>query len=55
MPLIAEAFLKLRTRKDMVRSICEKFRFQGSLGKQHGKRAKTLLEFERQHPYHIYR
>ena len=49
MTLIAEVFPQLRTPKNMVRSICEKFSFQGTFGKQHGKRAKTLLEFERQH------
>ena len=54
MTLIAEVFPELRTPKNMVRSICEKFRFKGSFGKQHGKRAKKLLEFQRQHVYHIY-
>ena len=52
--LIAEVFSKLRTPKKMVRSICEKFRFKQSFGKQHAKRAKTLLKFELQHLYHIY-
>ena len=52
--LIAEVFSKLRTPKNKVRSICEKFRFKQSFGKQHGKRAKTLLKFELQHLYHIY-
>ena len=54
MTLIAEVFPKLRTRKNMVRSISKRSRFEGSFGKQHGKRAKTLLKFERQHIYHIY-
>ena len=45
--------MKLRSPKNMVRSICEKFRFQGSFGKQHGKRVKTLLKFEWQHLYQI--
>ena len=51
---IAELFPKLRTTKKMVRSICKKFRFKRSFGKQHGELAKTLLKFERQHIYHIY-
>ena len=54
MTLIAEVFPKLRTPKNMVRSISKRSRFEGSFGKQHGKRAKTLLKFERQHIYHIY-
>ena len=33
----------------------KKFIFSGSLGKQHGKRAKTWLKFEWRHFYHIYR
>ena len=32
----------------------KKSRFKGSFGKQHGKRAKTLLKFAWQHLYHIY-
>ena len=54
MTLIAQIFPKLRTPKNMVRSISKKFRFKGSFGKQHGKQAQTLLKFERQHIYHIY-
>ena len=54
MTLIAEVFPKLRTPKNMVRSISKKFRFKGSFGKQHGKLAQTLLNFERHHIYHIY-
>ena len=52
--LIAEVFPKLRTPKNIVRSISKKFRFKGSFGKQHGKPAETLLKFEGQHIYHIY-
>ena len=54
MTLIAEVFPKLRTWKNLVRSMSKKSRFKGSFGKQHGKRAKTLLKFAWQHLYHIY-
>ena len=54
MTLIAEVFPKLRTRKNLVRSMSKKSRFKGSFGKQHGKRAQTLLKFAWQHLYHIY-
>ena len=53
MTLIAEVFPKLRTPKNMVRSISKRSSFKGSLGKQHGKLAQTLLKFERQHIHHI--
>ena len=54
MTVIAEVFPKLRTRKNLVRSMSKKSRFKGSFGKQHGKRAQTLLKFEWKHLYHIY-
>ena len=54
MTLIDEVFPKLRTPKNMVRSISKKFRFKGSFGKQHGKQAQTFLNFDWQHIYHIY-
>ena len=54
MTLIAKVFPKLRTLKNMVRSICKKFCFNGSFGKQHGKLAQTLLKFERQRICDIY-
>ena len=54
MTLIAEVFPKLRTPKNMVTSMSKKSRFKGSFGKQHGKRAQTLLKFAWQHLYHIY-
>ena len=54
MTLIAEVFPKLRTPKNMVTSMPKKSRFKGSFGKQHGKRAQTLLKFAWQHLYHIY-
>ena len=54
MTLIAEAVPKLWTWKNMVTSMSKKSRFKGSFGKQHGKRAQTLLKFAWQHLYHIY-
>ena len=54
MTLIAQIFPKLRTSKNMVRSISKWSRFKGSFGKQHGKRAQTLLKFTWQHLYQIY-
>ena len=54
MTLIAEVFPKLQTPESMVTSKSQKSRFRGSFGKQHGKRAKTLLKFPWQHLYHIY-
>ena len=54
MTLITDVFPKLRTPKNMVRSICRKFRFKRSFGKLHGKLAQTLLKFDWQHIYHIY-
>ena len=54
MILIAEVFPKLRTPKNMVTSMPKKSRFKGSFGKQHGKRAQTLLKFSWQSLYHIY-
>ena len=54
MALIADLFPKLRTKKNLVRSMPEKSRFNGSFGKQHGKRPRTHLRFPCQHLYHIY-
>ena len=54
MTLISQIFAKLRTPKNMVRSIFKKFRCKGFFGKQDGKLAQTLLKFERQHLYRIY-
>ena len=55
MTLIADVFRKLRSPKNKVRSISIKSRFKGSLKKQHGKRAQTLLKFAWQKLCHIYR
>ena len=46
-------FPKLRTAKNMVRSMSIKSRFKRSFGKQHGKRAQTLFRFAWQNLYHI--
>ena len=54
MTVIADVFPKFRTLKNMVTSMSKKSRFKGSFGKQHGKRAKTLLKFAWQQLYKIY-
>ena len=54
MTLIAEVFLKLRSPKNLVRSMSIKSRFKGTFGKQHGKRSQILLKFPWQHLYDIY-
>ena len=54
MPLIAELLPKLRSPKNMVTSMSKKCRLKGSLKKQHGKCAQTLLKFAWQNLYHIY-
>ena len=46
MTLIADVFPKLRTPKNMVRSMPKKSRFRGSYKKQHGKRAQTLFNLK---------
>ena len=47
-------FLRLRFAKNVVRFMCEKYRFRLPFQKEHGNRVSTLFEFERQHLYHIY-
>ena len=54
MTLIADVFAKLRTQKNLVRSMPKKSRFKGSFKKQHGKCAQTLFKFAWQNLYHIY-
>ena len=54
MTLIADVFPKLRTPKNLVTSMFQKSRFKGSFGKQHRKRAQTLLKFAWQNIYGIY-
>ena len=47
MTLRADVFPKLRTPKNLVRSMPKKSRFRGSDKKQIGKFAQTLFKFER--------
>ena len=51
---IADVFPKLRTPKNLVRSMPKKSRFIGSFKKEHGKCARTLLKCQGQLLYHIY-
>ena len=46
MTLIAVVFPKLRTPKNLVRSMPKKSRFRGSYKKQQRKRAQTIFNFE---------
>ena len=46
MNLRADVFPKLRTLKNLVRSMPKKSRFRGSYKKQQRKRAQTLFKFE---------
>ena len=52
--LVAYIFPKLRTPKNVVRSMSKKSRFTEPFQKQDGKGTQTLLKSERQHLYHIY-
>ena len=54
MTLIADVFPKLRTPKNMVRSMPKKSRLGGFVEKQHGKSAQTFLKYQGQPLYHIY-
>ena len=53
MTFIADLFPKLRTPKNVVRSMSKKSRFKVPFDRQHGKRVQTLLRSEPQHCYHI--
>ena len=53
MTLIADLFPKLRTQKNVLRSMSKKPRLKGPFDRQHGKRVQTLLRSEPQHRYHI--
>ena len=53
MTLIADLFPKSRTPGNVIRYMSKKPRFKGPFDRQHGKRAQTLLQSERQHGYHI--
>ena len=54
MTLIADVFPKLRTQKNLVRSMNKKSTFKGSFEKQHGKCAEILLKCQGEHLYHIH-
>ena len=49
MILRACVFLNLRTPKEVVREMSKKSRLRGSFDRKHGKRAKTLIQYQRQH------
>ena len=53
MTLIADLFAKLRTPKNVVKYLSEKFCFKEPFDRQHGKHVQTLLRSEPQHRYHI--
>ena len=50
---LADVFPILRTPKNVVRYMCQKFYFRRPFKRQHGKPAKTLLQYEREHPFDI--
>ena len=54
MTLLADVFMKLRTQKNLFRSMAKKSRLKVSFEKQHGKDAQTLLKCQRQLLYDIY-
>ena len=54
MSLIAEVFPKLRTGKNLVRSMTKKSSLEGSFAKQPGQSAKLLLKFAWQQLEQIY-
>ena len=45
---------KITDRENLVRSMPKNSSFKGSFGKEHCKRAQTLLKFAWQHLYQIY-
>ena len=49
---MANLFPKLRTPKNVVRSMSKKSRFKEPFDRQHSKRVQTLLRSEPQHRYH---
>ena len=53
MTLITDVFLKLRTRKNIVRLMPKKSLFRRSVENQHGKCPQTMFKFEGQPVYHI--
>ena len=55
MNLIVDAFPKLRTLKNGVRSLCKESHFRGHFKKQHGKQAEPPFKSELQHLYDTHR
>ena len=53
MTLIADVYPKLRTPKNIIRSMPKKSRFRASVEKQHAKWPQTFFKFEGQPLYHI--
>ena len=53
MTLIADFFPKSRTPENVIRYMSKKSPFKGPYDRQHGKPVQTLLQYERQHRYHI--
>ena len=51
---IVDAFPKLWTLKNVVRSMCKESHFRGHCKKQHGKQAEPTLKSELQHLYDIH-
>ena len=52
MTLIPYDFPKLRTPKNVVRKMFKKSRLRSPIDRQHGKRAETLTQSQRQHLYY---
>ena len=55
MTLIADVLPKLRTPKNMVRSMRKNSRFRGSVENPHGKCPQTFFKLDPQRRYHISR
>ena len=52
--LIADVFPKLRTPKNVVRSMSKMSHCSGAFERKHRKHVQTLWKFQQQHNYHIY-
>ena len=50
---LADVFPILQTPKNVVRHMSEKSVFRGQVDRQRGKPTQTLLQYERQHRFHI--
>ena len=53
MTLIAYAFPKLPTTKNVLRQMPKSSRFREPLDKRHGKRAEALIQYESERLYHL--